>query len=442
MYKDKSLRKDELETEIRYMFRPFIICCLLIGMTNSLLAQEKTGEIIDHLKFEGLKKTQESFLLFFLESLPGTPITAAAIESDIQTLKNISGIGNASYRVDTFGAQIHLVYRVEEVKTLLPIINFGGIKGNLWFQAGFTDINWRGKGQNLSAAYQNNDRRHSGQIFYKVPWYKAKPWGFSASLTKWSSREPVFFSAGTVNYDYDNNSIALSVIRHLGYRRNLELGGTFFIEKYTKSELQFLDTPPGPATFRQPKYLSKLVYNEDFLNYHLFYLKGYSWRLAMQNVYNTVDKNWFNTLQFQGRAFRRFGNKGNLAMRLRLAISTNNETPFAPFVVDSHVNLRGVGNRIDRGTAQAVFNAEYRQTIYEANKWGAQLVAFSDIGTWRKPGGDFNDLWNSDHFRHFIGGGFRIIYQKVFGGILRVDYGFDVFNKNQNGIVIGLGQYF
>ena len=424
------------------MLRHFIICCLVIGMVSGLMAQENASRTIDQLQFEGLKKTQSSFLLHFLKSLPGTSITEKSIQKDVQMLKNISGIGNASYSIDTTGKETKLIYQVEEVKTLLPIVNFGGIKGNLWFQVGFTDINWRGKGQSLSGYYQNNDRRHSGQIFYKIPWYRGKPWGFSASLTKWSSREPVFFPEGTVNYDYDNNSIALSVIRHFGFYRNLELGGTFFIEKYTKSELQFLDTPPGPATFRQPKYLSKLEYSENFLNYHLFYLKGYSWRLAMQNVYNTVDKDWFNTLQFQGRSFKRFGHRGNLAMRLRLAISTNNETPFAPFVVDSHVNLRGVGNRIDRGTGQVVFNAEYRQTVYNSSRWGGQLVAFSDIGTWRNPGGNFSDLYDSENFRHFIGGGFRIIYQKVFGAILRVDYGFDVFNKNQNGIVIGLGQYF
>jgi len=424
------------------MIRQFIICCLFIGMMSSLFAQKKADEVIDDIEFEGLKKTQSSFLLPFLQSLPGTPTEETAIQSDIQMLKNISGIGNASYRLDTTTEEVKLVYHIEEVKTLLPIINFGGIEGNLWFQVGFADINWQGKGQSLSAYYQNNDRRHSGQIFYKIPWYRGKPWGFSASLTKWSSREPVFFPEGTVNYDYDNNSVALSVIRHFGYRRNLELGGTYFVEKYTRSELQFLENPPGPFTFRQPKYLSKLEYSEDFLDYHFFYVKGYSWRLTMQNVYNTVDRNWFNSLQFQGRAFKQFGEKGNLAMRLRLAISTNNDTPFAPFVVDSHVNLRGVGNRIDRGTAQAIFNAEYRRTIHDSKKWAAQLVAFSDLGTWRNPGGSFGDLLDSNQFRHFVGGGFRIIYQKVFGAILRVDYGFDVFNKNQSGIVIGLGQYF
>lgn len=432
----------KIETEIRNMFRPIIICCFLMGMTSLLFAQQKKEETINQLEFEGLEKTQANYLLYFLASLPGTPKKEAAIQSDLQMLKNISGIGNATYRLDTTKNGVNLVYQIEEVKTLLPIINFGGIEGNLWFQLGFTDINWRGKGQSLSGYYQNNDRRHSGQIFYKIPWYRGTPWGFSASLLKWSSREPVFFSEGTVNYDYDNNSAAVSILRHFGFRRNLELGATFFVEKYTKSELQFLDSPPGPETFKQPKYLSKLEYKEDFLDYHFYYLKGYSWRLTMQNVYNTVDKNWFNTLQFQGRKFARFGDKGNVAMRLRLAISTNNETPFAPFVVDSHVNLRGVGNRIDRGTGQVVFNVEYRQTVGDWKRWAAQLVAFSDLGTWRNPGGDFSDLYDSENFRHFIGGGFRIIYKKVFGAVLRVDYGFDIYNKNQNGIVIGLGQYF
>ena len=129
-------------------------------------------------------------------------------------------------------------------------------------------------------------------------------------------------------------------------------------------------------------------------------------------------------------------------MRLRLAISTNNNTPFAPFVVDSHVNIRGVGNRIDRGTAQVVFNAEYRHTIFDTNKWAAQSVVFSDSGTWRKPGGELSDLLNSEQFRQFIGGGIRIIYKKYYGAVFRVDYGVDIFNKKQRGVVLGLGQYF
>ncbi|MEM6320805.1 MAG: hypothetical protein AAF960_24275 [Bacteroidota bacterium] len=420
----------------------FFWIVMVVGIGTTVMAQSKRTLTIDQIQFEGIEKTESSYLLHFLEALPRQPTKETEIQTDLQRLNNLSAIGNVTYRLDTTNAKTRLIYEVQEVKTFLPIINFGGIEGNLWFQVGFTDIHWQGKGQTLSAYYQNNDRRHTGQIFYKIPWYRGKPWGFSASLTKWSSREPVFFSEGTVNYDYDNNSAALSVIRHFGYRRSLELGGTYFIETYTKSNLQFLDNPPGPTSFRQPKYLSKLEYNEDFLDYHSFYLKGYSWRFRMQNVFNTSYKDWFNSFQFQGRQFTRLGDRGNLAMRLRMAISTNNETPFAPFVVDSQVNIRGVGNRIDRGTGQFVYNLEYRHTLFEENRWGGQVIAFSDLGTWRNPGGTFDDLLDRDNFRHFIGGGVRLIYKRIYGAVLRIDYGFDVYNKNQNGIIIGLGQYF
>lgn len=424
------------------MLSRFFVVFFLIGLATAILAQETGLQRIDRVEFQGLKRTQASYLKQFIQAEVGAVVDEKALQIDVQKLKNIASIGNAFYRIDTVNKQLKVIFGVEEVRTLLPIVNFGGIKGNLWFQLGFSDINWQGKGQFLSAAYQNNDRRHSGNIYYRVPRIKATEWGFSASLSRWASREPLYFDEGTVNYDYDNTGISLTSIRRFGFYRNLEFGGTYFVEKYQKSALQFLETTPGPENLTQPKFLTKIEYSENFLDYHFFYLKGLIWRITLQDVYNTLDKTWFHSLQFQGRHFSRINEKGNIAIRLRAAIASNNETPFAPFVVDSHVNLRGVGNRIDRGTAQLVFNAEYRHTVLESPKWGAQIVGFSDLGTWRNPGGDLKDLFNPDQFRHFIGGGFRLIYQKIYGAVLRVDYGIDVYNTDQRGLVIGLGQYF
>ena len=348
----------------------------------------------------------------------------------------------ADYSLDTIQNKIDLTYKIEEVKTLLPIVKFGGIKNNVWFQLGFVDINWQGKGQFLSAAYQNNDKRHSGNIFYRVPRINGTNWGFSASLNKWSSREPLFFPEGTVNYDYDNNGIGLTAIRHFGIRKNLEIGGTYFVETYNKSSQQFLETTPGPDGFSQPKWLSKVAYTENYVNYHYHYLEGFTWQFLLQDVYNTLDQTWFHSTQLYGRFYKRIGKRGNLASRIRFGLATNMDSPFAPFVADSHVNIRGIGNRIDRGTAQIILNTEYRHTIHETKKVAAQFVAFSDLGTWRNPGGDLKDLFNSNQFRQFMGGGIRLIYQKVFGAVLRIDYGIDVYNKEQRGFVIGLGQYF
>ncbi|MEL6944998.1 MAG: hypothetical protein AAFO82_20265 [Bacteroidota bacterium] len=245
-----------------------------------------------------------------------------------------------------------------------------------------------------------------------------------------------------MNYDYDNTSFALQAIRHFGIRNQLEFGGSYFVENYAQSELQFLENPPGPSQFRQPKWLSKIEYSQNHLNYHTFFIDGFRWLAQWQSVYNTTYNDWFNFGFFQGFFFKRFQEKGNLAARLNLGVSTNNNSPFAPFVVDSHVNIRGVGNRIERGTAQAVLNVEYRQTVFQTNRFAGQVVVFSDLGTWRNPGGNFQKMLDPDQFKHFVGGGARFIYKKIYGAVLRIDYGFDVNDRNQKGLVLGLGQYF
>ena len=125
-----------------------------------------------------------------------------------------------------------------------------------------------------------------------------------------------------------------------------------------------------------------------------------------------------------------------------MGLATNDDTPFAPFVIDSRVNIRGSGNRIDRGTGQLIFNAEYRQTVFDVGNLAGQLIGFSDLGTWRNPGGDLSDFLDADNFRHFIGLGIRLIYKRAFDAILRLDYGLDVYNTQQRGFVFGFGQYF
>ncbi len=423
---------------VRYLFSGWII----LFFVQTIVAQNRESVTLQTIQFNGLKRTQAAFLTQYIQTEKGATLNDSLVQADVQRLKNIAGIGNATAKLDTLSKGIRLTFQIEEVRTLLPILNFGGIEGNVWFQVGFSDINWQGKGQFLSAAYQNNDRRHSGNIYYKVPRINGTNWGFTASLNKWSSREPLFFDEGTVNYDYDNNGIGLTAIRHFSFLKYLEVGGTYFVEEYVQSNLQFLENPPGPVEFRQPKWLSKFSYSENYLNYHKFYLQGLYWQAILQDVFNTIDRTWFHSFLIQAKYFKRIGQNGNLAARTRFGIATNNDSPFAPFVVDSHVNIRGVGNRIDRGTAQIILNTEYRHTLFETQKFGAQVVGFSDAGTWRNPGGELKDLFDKQQFRVFVGGGFRLIYNKIYGAVLRIDYGIDIFNKQQRGFVIGLGQYF
>ena len=142
------------------------------------------------------------------------------------------------------------------------------------------------------------------------------------------------------------------------------------------------------------------------------------------------------------QGYWRTGRSGNFANRLRLGVATNENSPFAPFVLDSYVNIRGVGNRVDRGTAMIIMNNEYRHSLTNWSKIATQAVLFSDWGTWRSPGGQLSDLTDSNNFQWFAGAGFRIIHKEIYNAVFRVDYGLNLLEKNRSGFVIGVGQYF
>ncbi len=427
-----------------------LLLVFLFVLLEALHSQQNHVYDIQSVQFEGQTKTKESYLAQQIVTKEGLTVTDSLLKEDIQRLKNMSSINNAEYRIIESGDHTSILFEVTEVKTLLPIFNFGGITNNVWFQVGFADINWNGKGQTLSAAYLNNDRRHSANLFYKMPNIKDSGWGFSASIATWSSFEPLFFNDLTINYEYGNDSAGFNLIRQIGFNRYLEIGGTAFIEDYEISADQFQLAVEGivPERVKQTKLLGRVFYKEDYLKRHFFYTKGFEWSFHYQSVFNTLDQSVFNSIQIQTRYFKRIGKKGNFANRVRLGFATNTDSPFAPFVADSHVNIRGIGNRIDRGTAQMIINTEYRHSIYdktidpEKRDWGVQLVGFVDAGTWRNPGGSLNQLVDPDQFRVFVGGGFRIIYNKIFGAALRVDYSVDILDKQINGLVLGFGQYF
>jgi len=328
------------------------------------------------------------------------------------------------------------------MNTLVPILNFGSIRGNTWLQLGVTDYNWLGRGQFLSASYQNNNGLHAGKIFYKIPRRYKSVWGYTASVSSWASEEPLYFREATVDYIYQNHSLGLSAIRHLSNVTSIEFGSTAFVEIYDKVQNQPEENLPGPDQLTQEKLLTKGSLLINKINFDYFYREGQLWNLTYQNVYTADEDITFNSVQLEGQYYFRPTKKINIATRIKVGISSNTDSPFAPFVADSHINIRGIGNRISRGTAEAILNVEYRHTISHHNTWASQMVVFTDVGSWRDPAGQISELYTPSQIRQFVGIGSRIIYKKLFGATLRIDYGVDIHHTNDRGLVIGLGQYF
>ncbi len=416
----------------------FLTAGILVCFSYALKAQLS----IERIQIEGLKKTKESYLGQFIDSQLGTFADEKLLAEDLQRLKNLSSVADGTIVLDTVETGIHVRFDLKEALTLFPILNFGGVQGNFWYQVGFNDDNWRGLGRKLTVSYQNNDRRDNFNLYYKVPSFRRSRWGGSLSIAKWASIEPLFFESETVYYNYDNLSLGLSAIYQIQRNNTIELGITTFLENYRKDSRHEGFATPGPESLEQPKLLGKLIHYKSALKYHLFYLSGFDNTASLQTVLNLQDRSWFHIFLNDTRYFKRLPLRGNLAARLRVGVATNNNSPFAPFVLDSYVNIRGSGNRIERGTAALILNLEYRQTVFESAKFGAQIVAFSDAGTWRNPGGKLSDLIKKDNLQHFVGGGVRLIYNRAYNAIFRLDYGVDVRQPERRGVVIGIGQYF
>ena len=420
-----------------------LICLYFFGSISQVSSQSKEPEYRPYkINFVGLKNTKVSFVENVLAINKKQEFSIEGVESDLQLLRNLPGIAYADYSIDSIDNRIVLNYNVEERQTALPIINFGGIRGNVWFSLGGIENNFRGEGETLLAFYQNNNGRHAGQVYFKKPRIIGSDWGYSVSVNKWASDEPVFFGDQTVEYLYNNDGVGGTLIRNFGLNYQIEFGGTYFVESYEKNIVPGIDELPGPDNFSINKALIRLELKQNHLNYNYIYLKGLETLLLYQNVISFGQDNAFNSLQVQLRSFYRPSRLQNIAIRFKLGVSTNNDSPFAPFVADSHFNIRGIGNRIDRGTAQVVLNIESRHTLYHHNQFSSQFVIFSDSGSWRNPGGELVDILSRDQYRQFMGIGFRFNYQKVFGATLRIDYGIDVFDSSQRGFVIGLGQYY
>jgi len=132
--------------------------------------------------------------------------------------------------------------------------------------------------------------------------------------------------------------------------------------------------------------------------------------------------------------------RGNLTLQHKFGLATNNFSPFAPFVIDGYLNVRGSGNRIARGTGELIFNTEYLHTLWKHPWFYLQANSFVDIGMLRPAGGVINEF--ADNAFYYGGLGLRLQSRKFYNTILRVDYGFNLNHIADNGLTFGFGHFF
>lgn len=266
--------------------------------------------------------------------------------------------------------------------------------------------------------------------------------GLAANVQQIHLREPLFFETTTVSYNYSLLSYELLGLQQLHRQHRIEYGINYFTESFNYHSGVTNNETPG--NFIVSKMAYKLNYEFAKLKYDYYLLSGIKNTLHAQRIVAfNQEIAPFLIAQNDFIFYKKYGAKSNWATRFQLGIAQNSSSAFAPFLVDNNLNIRGVGNKVARNTASLVLNSEYRQTIYQKKWFVIQSTIFIDAGTFRTPGGNFNDFSDQNNVHVFSGTGLRFIHQKIYNAILRFDVAKGLTNpNNQWDWVIGIGQFF
>ncbi|MEP1486958.1 MAG: POTRA domain-containing protein [Algibacter sp.] len=421
------------------MIKKTLVFLFISFFSISLFAQ---NNVVADLKIQGNKKIKASFLKKISSLKPGDKLDSLIIQQDIIRLKRLPAVAHAYYQVFyTHDNAYNVFYNIEENFTLIPSLSVYTTNDDEFaYRVGIAEFNLFGRNIAFGGFYQK-DIYDSYAINFKAPYLFSNKFGLAINYQDLTTQEPVFIENDIADYKYNNESIEVLGLFEINFKNKIEFGFNYFVEDYQyKSGATSANVP---QELNVHKWLLKGVYDNNNLNYYYQYVSGFRSMLNLQYVTSTDKalKDFFigwNDFFY----FKRIGTKGNWANRLRLGLSKNDNTPFAPFSVDNNLNVRGVGNTIDRGTGSVVFNTEYRYTLYDKDWFCLQGNAFVDSGTWRNPGGRLSDFTNSDNIKVYSGLGLRFMHKKIYNATFRIDYGIGLTENETRGLVFGIGQYF
>lgn len=420
----------------QFNIRLFVFIIITIICTLQSAAQ-----IIDKIEFEGTIKTSESYLKSLMTSQNGDLFSDSTWTQDLQFIRNTNLFFDVSYSKRTDNDSLVLIVHCKESKYLIPIFDLSAIQGNLKVQIGGNNINWLGKGYTLGGFYQYY-QRHSAKIYNVCPRHLNGKTGHELIIGSNSTIEPLYFEEGKRNFKYDNYALSIGGYYWITNFHRISLGGMLMKEDYENIDEDIGSFPLGYAlSLKKYQIRTFFEYKRVNLSHQLF--EGFYCKLYTEYI-KTKDYQEATFLKFIANVkyFLKIGSAGNLASNIVFGVATNNNSPFSPFVLDSYTNVRGIGNRVARGTAQGIINLEYRHTIWTTNLFFLQSNIYADYGALRTPGQKLTTMFESENSYLYTGLGLRLQTRKVFNVVFRFDYGRSVKQSKSNGFVFGINQFF
>ncbi len=419
--------------------------CLIVALSTfcGLHAQ-----VVESIEIEGLRRTKESFLRKLIKVKRGMTYDSLLVDEDIDRLNRLPGIAKARKEVQTSEGGVRLTYEVEENFTIIPGLRIATANnGEFAYRISLFEFNFLGNGQSLGGFYERNVFDSYG-FFWEHPFLFSDKLGIGLSYRNETTQEPIFVPGQRKDYRFNAETAEAYAIWSIDFKNEVEIGASYVQEGY-----DFLDGEPIagiPFALEANKLIYRGQYRYIDLDIDYQYFEGLTNEFTAQyNQFLSGNEGGeeflrdFLALRNDLIHYRKIKARGNWASRLRLAtIFGNEDSPFAPFTLDNQLNIRGVGNTVDRGISAIVLNTEYRHTLYEKGWFALQSNVFIDAGTWQNPGDEFSALFDGSNVKFHPGVGVRFIHKRIFNAVFRLDYGVGIGENATNGIVFGIGQYF
>jgi len=417
-----------------------ITLLFFFSFVTSLLWCQKIASI----DFENLKKSKTEFVAAQLNVSIGDSVSLDLIETNAQFLRDLNLFLSVDYTIDTLpNSDVSISYIFNEAISIYPIFSIAGFKNQLNLQLGAADINFLGKGNTIGVIYQFYDR-HSIFFYQNSPRHLNNRTGHEFSVGRKSTVEPLYFNDHTANFNFDNYHVSLGGNLWLNRYLKLNLGGMYMFEQYTNVDSTF-DIGNKVFENREQFSFNKIQIRSSVSYRRIQYLferrSGFAATIFAENIQtsgNPLASFFKGTVM--ANCFIPLFKRGNLTLQHKFGLATNNFSPFAPFVIDGYLNVRGSGNRIARGTGELIFNTEYLHTLWKHPWFYLQANSFVDIGMLRPAGGVINEF--ADNAFYYGGLGLRLQSRKFYNTILRVDYGFNLNHIADNGLTFGFGHFF
>lgn len=423
------------------MFRISLFISVILAFVSNTKAQ-----VIDQVVFENLTRTKPAYLQQQLDLVKGDPIDSISIDRNVQFLKDLNLFFDVSYRIDeTSDSTATLCFVIDEAKYIYPVVSEISTDEKINFSLGVIDINFLGRSQTIGLQYQYYDR-HSFKFFQTAPRHRNNRTGHEFFLGKYSTIEPLYFGEESVRFKFDNYHVSSALYYWFNRYLKASAGGMLMYERYEDDDrfVMFGDKSFDVGDhFNLFKYQVRGTLTYSQVNYNEERRDGLS---------NHIHSEFINTPQMVAASFvkvtndlryyREINKRGNFSVRNRVGFATNRNSPFAPFVIDGFINVRGSGDRIARGTAETIINAEYLHTFLR-HKWlFAQVGAFADFAYLRPGGQSIKDMLTYRNGYYFSGPSLRLQTRLLYKAVIRFDYGFDLKDPSKGGFTVGFNHFF